>query len=489
MKPAGSPQNGRDGSAQAILDFASTELKLTLSAAQSEMLSSFVGGHYTDAIWCCGRRGGKSLLADILAIFDATMRDHLRKGRLRPTEPRTAAIIAQTAEKSARHISRCMELRSESPRLKRLIVSQGVDNIVLANGSQIQSFPCSARSIRGDAWSSVVLDEIGHFLTSEEGPAAGDRVYEAARPSLAQFGAEGWCLSISTPLWKKGRFWTLVQQATSGQFPEMHYRHMSTAQMNPTISTDWLENERKRDPDIYSREYLAQFIDGASAYLSGLDILACVDKGRDILPPRDFTYEASIDPAFSRDNFALAIGHQDAGTVIDGVWTWHRAGYEQTLDEIHAILKKYNVRRVRTDQFCEAPIREGLDKRGIEAMYEPWTNETKADAFGRLKAAINTRTVSLPDSPHLIEELCGLEARPTVGGKIRIAAAGDGHDDRAVVVASVVAALVEPEGFMAFIGGDDDGSTFSGAGVPYMGSARSFFRVRSTHADGTVTTD
>jgi len=259
VSAATSHQEGGGGLAKAVLDFAATELKLTLSEAQAEMLSSFVGGPYTDAVWCCGRRGGKSLIADVLAIFDATMRDHLREGQLRPSEARTAAIVAQTAEKSAKHITNCFGLMQQSPRLKRMIVSQGADNIVLTNGSVIQSYPCSARSIRGDAWSSLVLDELGHFVTSEEGPAAGDRVYEAARPSLAQFGNAAWCLAISTPLWKKGRFWTLVQQATSGQFPERHYRHMSTAEMNPRIPAAWLENERKRDPDIYSREYLAEF--------------------------------------------------------------------------------------------------------------------------------------------------------------------------------------------------------------------------------------
>ena len=444
MKGARKPQEARSDDARAILAFATDELKLTLSERQAEMLSSFVGGPYTDAVWRAGRRGGKSLLADIVAVYDATMRDDLRK-YMRAGEIRTAAIVAQNADKSAKHITTCRGLIAQSPRLRRLIVSYGVDNIVLSNGSMIQSYPCSARSIRGDAWSSVVLDEIGHYITGEEGPAAGDRVYEAARPSLAQFGGQGWCVAISTPLWKKGRFWTLCQQASSGQFPEMHYRHLSTAEMNPRISALWLENERKRDPDIYSREYLAEFVDGASAYLSGTDVLACVDKGRDILPPKDFTYEASCDPAFSRDNFSLAVAHRDGGVVVDGVWAWHRHGYEATLDEIVGILRKYRVRRVRTDQFCEAPIREGLTKRGIEPIYEPWTNESKADAFGRLKAAVNTRSVELPDNQSLIEELCGLEARPTMGGKIRIAAVGDGHDDRAVAVASVVAALTDPE--------------------------------------------
>ena len=429
-----------------IAAFASRELGLTLTPAQAEMVETFEAGGFSDAVWQCGRRGGKSLVADVLAVYDATMRDHLREGRLRASEPRTAAIIAQNLDKAQRHVSNCLGLIRHSKRLSRMVVEETTDRITFGNGSVIQAYPCSARSIRGDAWSSVILDELGHYVTSDEGPAAGDRVYEAARPALAQFAGAGWCVAISTPLWKKGRFWTLVQQATSGRYPEFHYRHLDTATMNPTISADWLENERKRDPDLYLREYAAQFIDGASAYLCGEDVLGC-KRETGILPPVQGrnVYEASIDPAFARDNFALCVAHREDGcTVVDGVWTWKRAGFEAVLDELTAILGRYRVRKARTDQFSEAAIREGLQKRGIEAIYEPWTQESKAEAFGRLKAAINTRSIEIPNDAELIEELCGLEARPTPGGKYRIAAAGSGHDDRATVVASVVAAIDAP---------------------------------------------
>jgi hypothetical protein len=43
----------------------------------------------------------------------------------------------------------------------------------------------------------------------------------------------------------------------------------------------------------------------------------------------------------------------------------------------------------------------------------------------------------------LVEELLGLEAKPTPGGLTRIAAAGSGHDDRAVVVAALAEELLK----------------------------------------------
>jgi hypothetical protein len=55
----------------------------------------------------------------------------------------------------------------------------------------------------------------------------------------------------------------------------------------------------------------------------------------------------------------------------------------------------------------------------------------------------------LPRDDGLIQELCNLEARPTVGGFTRIAAAGRGHDDRAVAVAATVAQLLGRVGISA----------------------------------------
>ena len=141
----------------------------------------------------------------------------------------------------------------------------------------------------------------------------------------------------------------------------------------------------------------------------------------------------------------MGVGHRDGDeVVIDAVQTWHRGGHEATLDQVAELAKAYGVRRLRTDQFCAVPVQEGLARRGLQGDYIPWTNEGKANAFSRLKVALNTRSVELPDDAALIEELLALETRPTPGGNVRIAAAGGGHDDRAIVVAAVVDALMAP---------------------------------------------
>jgi hypothetical protein len=217
--------------------------------------------------------------------------------------------------------------------------------------------------------------------------------------------------------------------------------------MNPRISKSWLDERRREDPDMFAREFLAEFVDGVSSYLTSEDVVAGVRGGERTLPPRPgLKYVGSLDPAYPHDNFALCVAHREGElTVVDGVWAWHRRGHEATLDAVADIAREYRIGCLRTDQHAATPIMEGLQRRPLGADYQPWTSETKADAVATLKIALNTRAVELPDDPALVEELVRLEARPTPGSYTRIGAASGSRDDRAVVVAAAVHSLVRPQ--------------------------------------------
>jgi hypothetical protein len=419
-----------------IAAFVKDELNLVLTDGQVEVLEGFESGGYSEAVWQCGRRGGKSTLADAIVLYDAIARDFLRK-HLLPGEPRVAAIVAQNLMRARRHITRLAGWVKGNPSLSGLLVGETADELTFSNGSVIAAFPCSARSVRGDAWSSCVLDELGHFVDTSEGDASGDRVYEAVSPSLAQFADAGWLISISTPRFRKGMFWTLVQRGQGGQFPHLHYVKKTSLQMNSRLSPTYLAKKELEDVDAYRREYLAEFTD-AGAFLGNLDVLACVRRGEGILPPTEGVhYRCAIDPAFERDNFALAIAHRERdNSIIDGVWVW-RDGFDVTLDQVAAVIQSYRVRQVLTDQHSAAAILDGLKRRGLTAQVRDWTNASKYNGFTRLKAALSTRTIELPDDQELISELLNLEAAPTPSGLTRIAAAGSGHDDRASVLAAL----------------------------------------------------
>jgi hypothetical protein len=427
-----------------IAAFAREELQLFLTPMQERAVSEFEDGHQ-QAVWRWGRRSGKSLLADVIALYDALVRDDLREKMLYG-ENRITSILCPRMDQAQAHIVNISALLQRAPHLRAMVTTQIADEIQFRNGSVIRAFPCSARGIRGGAWSACIMDELGHFMTSDEGNAAGDRVLEAALPSLAQFGSDGWLICISTPLWKQGAFWKLCQRAESGHHPYIHGLHASTGEMNPQIPPDWLEQRRIEDPDLYRREFLAEFVDGTSAFLNSVDIRACQRKGITTLAPTDGpSYHGTIDPAFSRDLFAMAVGHREQELlVVDGVWTWHREGFEATLDQVVTVARRYRLRSLRTDQFSAQAVIEGVAKRGLHCEAVPWDSAGKWQAYARMKALINTRGIELPDDEKIAGELMGLEARQTPAGAIRIAAGGGGHDDRASVLAALVDSLEGP---------------------------------------------
>lgn len=440
-----------------VVAFAREELRVTLRPAQEEMARSFVDGPYHEAVWRCGRRGGKSRLADVLALVDVVLRGHLQE-RVMEGEPRIAGIVSPRESQSLAHVAMCREMVGRSRAISAMLRDERADRLVFSNGAELRSYPASARGIRGDGWSSAIFDEAAHFVLVDGSNAADESVYSAVVPSLAAFDDEGWLFRVSTPLWQAGQFYKRVQRAESGRFPWMHYRHYTTAQMNPAISAGWLEERRLEDPESFAREYLGEFIDGAASYLSSADVTRSVRSGIGNLPPvAGVRYRTAIDPAFNMDRFAMVVAHAErvpvpessgdrrqtrpVRTVVDAVFAWHRKGYEEVLDEVRDVASRYGVRRVLTDQGAAEPVRAGLARRGLVADYRPWTSESKRDAMAAVKLALNTGGLELPDDAELVKELTGLEARPTPSGLTRIAAAGSGHDDRATALAAVVADL------------------------------------------------
>jgi hypothetical protein len=49
--------------------------------------------------------------------------------------------------------------------------------------------------------------------------------------------------------------------------------------MNPRISSTWLEEQRRQDPELHAREFAAQFIDGPGSNLDSAEVVAAVEAG------------------------------------------------------------------------------------------------------------------------------------------------------------------------------------------------------------------
>lgn len=430
--------------------FAREVLALDLSPRQAEALRGIATARLS--LLCLGRRSGKTLLAATWAAYDAVVRD--LAAHLRPREPRYIVTVA-TAQDQARVAYRVIRQFFALPALAPLVLRETGEELELATGVVVKCLPCSARSTRGWAISTVILDELAHFVDSD-GYQAGEQVYRALAPAVAQFGPAGRVICLSTPRGQRGVFWRLWQQASDD--PTAYRLQAPTWEMNPRIDLAFLEGERRRDPELFAQEYAAEFVAGDGAFLPADAVRAAVlDRDRDPdlgqgIPshPRCHAYRVlALDPAFERDAFALALvcrpggaeGTKGAGDEANGprLVVERVAAYDPpvafaaVLDQVAALARAEGVDEVVTDQFAAAPIVEELSRRGVRCAAVPWTAASKATAFSALKAALLTGRLRLPADERLMRELLALVATPTAAG-FAVAGAGE-RDDLAHAVA------------------------------------------------------
>lgn len=77
-----------------------------------------------------------------------------------------------------------------------------------------KAFAANAGTIRGNASMVLIFDEMAHMLDTEEGKASASKVYEAAKPSLDQFGRATMIFLNSSPYSKVGRFFEKYTEGT-----------------------------------------------------------------------------------------------------------------------------------------------------------------------------------------------------------------------------------------------------------------------------------
>jgi hypothetical protein len=441
-------------------------------------------------VWSLGRRSGKTTLAAIVALWDCLLRPELA-GFVRPGERRHAVAIATNLRQARLFVRAALSIVERSPLLAELVESVNEDEIVFANGTALTGFPCSSRGGRGWAISTLVFDEFSHFLSETDGPQVADRVFEALVPSSAQFGTLARIIVASTPYGNNNLFADLHQRAHSGELEDAVAFHAPTAAMNPTIPVTFLEQERARDPQGFAQEYEAEFAAGGAAFLDPERIADAV-ADRDELSPRQATeWIAGIDPAFSRDPFALAIVGRDRSAhrlVLGLVRRWlpgrgrgqsfeeRRQVEDATLAEVAEICRLYNA-PVVTDQFAAPAVVNRLRAAGLSVRSVPMTASSKTAAFSELRARLNAGELELYEEPVLLAELRRLRTRYTAGqAGVVNPRSGESHGDEAQ---SVALAVWEHRSWRASGGQDfdpdDDDDGFldrSGWGEPTSGQLR-----------------
>ena len=383
-----------------------------------------------DELWLViGRRGGKSQIAALLAVFEAVFNNH--KDKLAAGEVATIAVIASD-RKQARTVLRYIKGLLQNPLLEPLVLKESPESIELTNYCVIEIMTASRRASRGYTLACVIADEIAFWLSEGANPDAD--IIRAIRPSLATLG--GKLIALSSPYARKGVLWDQYR-THYGKTGRILVAQAPTAQMNPTLPVQVIADAYHEDPLSAAAEFGAQFRTDVEGFVSMEVLDACTRPSqREILPDSSTAYTAFVDPSGgSADAFTLAIAHRtkDKFVIIDATRTVKPPfSPESVVDEFAALLKSYRCYTVNGDAYAGEWPREQFAKRGITYRR---SEKNKSELYRDLLPMLNSNTVELPPDNQLQRELLGLERRTARGGRDSIDHSPGMHDDLANAVA------------------------------------------------------
>ncbi len=391
---------------------------------------------FAEAALICGRRGGKSRILALIAVFLATMQDVTP--HLAPGERATIAIIAAD-RKQARSIFRfAMGLLTETPMLADLVEDSTADAITLRNRVTLEIATASFRVTRGYTFLAVLADEVAFWRSDETSANPDEEILAAIRPGLATIPG-AMLLLASSPYAKRGALYQAFRDHYARDDADVLVWRGTTKEMNPRIPQRVIDAAYEKDPVAASAEYGAEFRNDIAAFVSRevVDGVTPLDR-RELLPMAGTSYIAFVDPSGgSADSMTLAIAHKEGDRgVLDAIREVKPPfSPEATVAEFCDLLKQYRLTEVTGDRYAGEWPREQFRK--LNVTYN-LSDRAKSDIYREVLPLLNSGKVELLDLPRLTSQLCGLERRTARGGRDSIDHSPGTHDDVANAAAGAL---------------------------------------------------
>ena len=417
-------------------------LGVKLSSQEMRLFSTMTGREtppkqpFKELWLAVGRRGGKSQVAALLAVFEAVFSDH--ESKLSAGEVATVLVLAAD-RKQARSVFRYIAgLLHSNPMLEQLIIREDKESIELSNRTVIEIGTASFRSTRGYTLLAVIADEIA-FWRTEESANPDAEIIAALRPALTTL--DGKLIAISSPYAKRGELYRHSQRYWGSDDPDILFARAPTRVMNPLVSERVIQAAKDRDLASAMAEYEAEFRNDIESYID-VEFLARLTRSEPPeLPPFSGTrYLAFVDPTGGgADGFSLCIGHTENGLVVIDLLTERTyTAPAAVVQEYAMILKRYQIREVTGDRYAGQWVSQEFEKHFIDYKF---STMTRTELYQDFLAVANSGRVELPPTPRdkLLTQFSNLERRTTRNGRDIIDHSPGTHDDLANAVAGLAA--------------------------------------------------
>ena len=305
--------------------------------------------------------------------------------------------------------------------------------VQFANGSRITAIPANPDTARGYSC-NVILDE----FAIHENPG---EIWAAIFPSVTSpHGGLKKLRIVSTPKGRGNKFADLWEH--NDNYSTHKVTIEDAVRMGLKVNIEELK-AGVDDPDIWAQEYMCEFIDSTSVLLpyemiGKCESAAIADDGASPL-------YIGMDVGRSKD-LSVIVTAAKLGDVLSvlSVDELRNSPFNDQLDVLLGKALGKRVRRVCIDStgigamLAEEAARKGGGK--FEGV--PFTVASKGEMYGLMRRKFEERSVRIPVSRDLREDLHAVQRVVSTGGNVTYSAPrnADGHSDRAAALALCIRA-------------------------------------------------
>ena len=393
-----------------------------------------------------GRRGGKSLIAALVATYLAAFRNY--DDVLAPGEVGVLMVLAADRHQ-ARTIFGYIRGFFQTPMLKAMVITELKESLTLNNRVVIEIHTCSYRTTRGFTLVGCIADELAFWRTEDSANPAGE-VLAALRPGLST--TNGLLLGISSPYSKSGALYEAFREHYGKPESPVLVWKATSREMNPRLNPLVVQAALLRDRASATAEYLAEFREDLSNFLSIEEIERVVIRGRTLLPYLEGQkYKAFCDPSGGRnDSMVLAIAHTEKDRAVLDLVREFRAPFspEEAVREFSELLKAYRVSEVRGDRYSASWVSEAFERNRVRYIA---SDKNRSEIYLEFLPALTSGQLELLDIDRMKHQFAALERR-TGAARDTVDHPVGGADDVANACAgAVVLALPSTQGILGVV--------------------------------------
>lgn len=275
-----------------------------------------------------------------------------------------------------------------------------------------------------------------------EFPLQNVKAWQFIRPILAFNG--GWAIFNGTPR-GKNHAWQTLQIAKDN--PKTWFNQILTVEDTKIIPQVILDDERRQMPQsLFEQEYWCKFLEGASQFFKRIHQNV---YPKDTILPDEGEFQLGVDLAKYNDWTVLTPFHlnhfivypQERFNQVD--WNLQKA-------KIEAMARRRNNALIWPDSTgIGDPVVEDLKARGLNIGGEDgkgfkFSETSRMNLLNNLAILLEQDKIKIPDDEGLIAELESFQYSLGDGGKIKVRAPENLHDDRVMSLALSVWGVREP---------------------------------------------